>query len=100
MNVRKYLGVVSVKSVTVEWPFLTQYFNMELYKLNNNKLSPVDQKSFDLEKDIQSLVENNLETLFNLEFVSTEFNMKFTRSMMSNISIFPSAFTSYIVSQE
>ena len=48
---------------------------MDLYNLKKNKLEPIDRESFDLEKDIQTLVENNLETLFSLEFVSTEFTI-------------------------
>lgn len=35
----------------------------------------VDKNSFKLEKDIQALVEQNVDTLFDLEFVSTEFTV-------------------------
>ena len=48
---------------------------MDLYKVKNNKLEQVDIESFKLEKDIQSLVEKNLDTLFDLEFVSTEYSV-------------------------
>jgi len=48
---------------------------MDLYKVKNNKIEQVDRESFKLEKDIQSLVEKNLDTLFDLEFVSTEFSV-------------------------
>ena len=48
---------------------------MDLYNLKKNKLEEVQRLSFDLEKDIQSLVEENVETLFNLEFVSSEFTV-------------------------
>ena len=48
---------------------------MDLYNLKNNILEPVDRESFKLEKDIQSLIENNVDTLFNLEFISTEFTV-------------------------
>ena len=48
---------------------------MDLYNYKNNKLESVQVESFKLEKDIQSLVENNLKTLFNLEFVSSEFTV-------------------------
>ena len=48
---------------------------MDLYNLKKNKLSEVRRLSFDLEKDIQMLVEQNVETLFDLEFVSTEFRV-------------------------
>jgi len=30
---------------------------MDLYKLNKNKLSPIDQDQFKLEKDIQNIVQ-------------------------------------------
>ena len=48
---------------------------MDLYNNKNNKLESVQVEPFKLEKDIQSLVENNLETLFDLEFISTEFTV-------------------------
>ena len=48
---------------------------MDLYKLKNKKLEPIDRKPFDLEKDIQDLIENNVDSLFNLEFISTEFSV-------------------------
>ena len=46
---------------------------MDLYNLKKNKLEEVQRVSFKLEKDIQNLVEENVETLFNLEFISSEF---------------------------
>lgn len=46
---------------------------MNLYKLNRTTLEEVNDVPFKLEKDIQTLVEENLETLFGLEFVKTEF---------------------------
>ena len=48
---------------------------MDLYKIKKDTLEPIDRESFKLEKDIQSIVEKNIETLFNLEFVSTEFSV-------------------------
>ena len=36
---------------------------MDLYNLRKNKLIEVQRLSFDLEKDIQSLVEENVENL-------------------------------------
>ena len=48
---------------------------MDLYKLNNNKLEPVENQSFRLEKDIQTLIENNVEKIFSLEFITTEFSI-------------------------
>ena len=47
---------------------------MDLYKLKKNKLEQVDISYFNLEKDIQEIVENNSEELFQLEFVSSEFS--------------------------
>jgi hypothetical protein len=35
-------------------------------------LSPIERNSFKLERDIQSLVETNMEVIFGIEFVSTE----------------------------
>ena len=48
---------------------------MDLYNLKNNILESVDREPFKLEKDIQVLIENNIDTLFNLEFISTEFSV-------------------------
>jgi predicted transport protein len=45
---------------------------MSLFKFLNNKLLPVKEKKISLEKDIQSLTENNLEDIFGYTFVSTE----------------------------
>lgn len=41
----------------------------------NNKLKPIKKVIFKYEKDLQKLTEQNLETLFNLEFVETEFSV-------------------------
>jgi len=43
---------------------------------NNGILDPRRKQYFDLEKDIQKLTEDNLETVFGLEFVKTEFVVK------------------------
>ncbi|HBH23213.1 MAG TPA: hypothetical protein DDY13_07295 [Cytophagales bacterium] len=48
---------------------------MDLYKLNKTKLEEVKNISFKLEKDIQSLVEENLGLLFGLELVKSEFQL-------------------------
>lgn len=45
---------------------------MPIYKNNNNKLQAIKEKAFSLEKDIQSLVEQNLTELFGIEFVESE----------------------------
>ena len=49
---------------------------MDLYNLKNKKLSQINQKPFNLEKDIQNIVEKNLNQLFGLEFISSEFTIK------------------------
>ena len=48
---------------------------MELFRIINNRLDSVERETFKLEKDIQSLVEGNLEAVFNLQFVSSEFKI-------------------------
>lgn len=48
---------------------------MDLYRLHNKELEPLSKSAFDLEKDIQALVEANLSSLFNLEFVASEFTI-------------------------
>ena len=45
---------------------------MDIYKLNNKRLESVESVTFDSEKEIQSIVENNSEELFNLTFVKSE----------------------------
>ena len=49
---------------------------MDLYKLNNSKLNSVETKQFKLEKDIQNIVEENTEELFNLQLVKSEFSIQ------------------------
>ncbi|MCP5456224.1 MAG: hypothetical protein H7A30_08190 [Thermotogae bacterium] len=49
---------------------------MYLYKNNNKKLNSVKEENFKLEKEIQIICENNLEDIFNLEFVKTEFSLQ------------------------
>ena len=48
---------------------------MALYKLNK-KLEYINEKPFLLEKEIQKLTEDNLESVFNLDFVKSEFQIK------------------------
>ena len=47
---------------------------MPIFEISKNKLLPVEQKNFALEKQLQSLIENNLETVFNCRFVASEFS--------------------------
>ena len=49
---------------------------MKLFKVSNNILKEVGRTNFNLEKDIQSLIEKNLKAVFNLEFIATEFEVK------------------------
>ena len=48
---------------------------MDLYKIKKDNLEPIERDPFKLEKEIQSVVESNVETLFGLEFVKTEFSI-------------------------
>ena len=48
---------------------------MQLFQNNKGLLSPIEKDSFRLERDIQSLIESNMEALFSLEFVSSEFSV-------------------------
>jgi len=45
----------------------------QIYKLEKNKLKQVDSTNFNLEKDIQTIVENNTEELFDVRLVKSEF---------------------------
>lgn len=47
---------------------------MPIFDILGNKLSTVEQKNFSLEKELQSLIENNLETVFDCRFVASEFS--------------------------
>jgi predicted transport protein len=50
---------------------------MKLYSIQDkSKLKPISNIKFDLEKDIQVLFENNLEELFNLQFIKSELSIK------------------------
>jgi predicted transport protein len=47
---------------------------MPIFEISDNKLLPVEQKNFALEKELQNLIENNLEVVFNCRLVATEFS--------------------------
>lgn len=50
--------------------------HMRIFQLRNNSLVEIHKESFNLEKTIQNMVENNLESIFSgLEFVETEFQI-------------------------
>jgi RecB family endonuclease NucS len=48
---------------------------MDLYKIKKDILESIERDPFKLEREIQSVVETNVETLFGLEFVKTEFSI-------------------------
>jgi len=45
---------------------------MAIFKINNQKLEPIKEKKIDLERDIQKLTEENLETVFGYKLISSE----------------------------
>ena len=49
---------------------------IELYNLNKDNLEEVSLVPFKLEKDIQALVEKNTESIFEFEFIETEFRVE------------------------
>lgn len=49
---------------------------MRLYQINKGKLSKIKEEPFRLEKDLQKLVEDNLETLLGLQLVKSEFTIQ------------------------
>jgi len=48
-----------------------------IFNIQNKKLQPISEKKFDLEQDIQKLIEANLDTIFGLIFVSGASNEEF-----------------------
>jgi hypothetical protein len=49
---------------------------LDLYKLiKDNKLEILDSLKFDLERDIQRIIEKNTQELFNLQYVKSEFSV-------------------------
>jgi len=48
---------------------------MALYRIGKQQLNYIKEKPFRLEKEIQELTENNLKTIFGLEFVKSEFTL-------------------------
>jgi hypothetical protein len=47
---------------------------MPIFEISNKCLTPVEQTNFNLEKDLQSLIESNLAPVFNCRFVASEFS--------------------------
>lgn len=48
---------------------------MALFSISNKKLKSINAKDFKLERDMQSLLENNIEEVFGYKFVSSEFRL-------------------------
>ena len=48
---------------------------MEMYKIIDKGVEFIEVNPFNLEKDIQKLIEKNTETFFGLEFVRSEFSI-------------------------
>jgi hypothetical protein len=46
-----------------------------IFAIDKGNLKEIPQKSIELEKDIQSLVERNLQAIFGFEFVTSEFEL-------------------------
>lgn len=49
---------------------------MRLYQINKGQLSEIKEGCFKVERDLQKLVENNIETLMGLKLVKSEFPIK------------------------
>ncbi len=47
---------------------------MPIFDIFGDNLSAVEQRNFALEKDLQTLIERNLDTVFNCRFVASEFS--------------------------
>lgn len=52
---------------------------MALFKNTGGKLTEIDEKKIQLEKHIQKLTEDNLENVFGLQFIATEFEYESLR---------------------
>ena len=48
---------------------------MPIFKIEDKKLISIKEIIIDLEKDLQKLTENNLETIFDYKFISSEFSL-------------------------
>jgi len=51
---------------------------MAIFQIKNDKFIKIKEEKFDYEKDLQSLVEKNLEEVFGLEFISGSLNNEFS----------------------
>ncbi len=48
---------------------------MPIFSIEKGTMKEISQKSIELEKDIQGMVEKNLDTIFGVEFVTSEFQL-------------------------
>lgn len=48
---------------------------MPIYNIDGNTLNPIKQVPLKNERELQRLTENNLEELFGLKFIATEFQV-------------------------
>jgi len=48
---------------------------MAIFKIDNQKLTSIKEKKIDLEREVQSITENNLDEVFGLKFVCSEFQL-------------------------
>ena len=48
---------------------------MAIFNIQNGKLIAIKEKNIELEKNIQKLTEENLDVVFGLDFVTTEFSL-------------------------
>lgn len=49
---------------------------MQIFKLSQNKLTPTKELKIDFERDLQKVTEQNLEMIFGLKFISSEFHLQ------------------------
>ena len=49
---------------------------MPIFNISENRLFAVEQKNFHLEKDLQTLIEQNLETVFSCRFIASEYSTR------------------------
>ena len=70
---------------------------MDLYKLKRKDLDIVERDPFKLEKEIQALVEHNLQDLFGLTFVASEFNLNNPRQLRIDTLAFDSENNAFVV---
>lgn len=48
---------------------------MSIFQIKSKKLIPIKEKKIDLERDIQEITQNNLETIFGLKCICSEFQL-------------------------